>query len=569
MTSIVRKVGRRVKRLVTPPAPPPAPAGAEYYPDWPKLLGQDWRQWQSAIKRARGGPRILIPTSVGGHIPGAVFESLLAVALTLRGAEVHILLCDQHLPACLYLILDNTPDPAAFARNGIEPNMCRQCFRPADYMFRNLGLPVHYFSQLITADEAEAARQTAAAIPLKEVGAYMHAGVRVGEHATAGALRYFARGDFEGEPLAEPILRRYLRAALLSLYATQRCLRQLTIEAAVFNHGIYVPQGIIGEVARQAGVRVVNWNVAWRKGCFIASHGDTYHHTLMTEPVGDWEGMVWTPQHEAQVLAYLRSRWQGTQDWIWFHDAPQEDEAAILREAGLDRSRPIIGALTNVIWDAQLLYPANAFPNMQTWLFETIRYFERRPDLQLVIRVHPAEIRGTVPSRQRVVDEIQRQFPVLPGNVHVIPPDSQISTYALMAFCNAAIIYGTKMGVELSSQGLPIIAAGEAWIRNKGLTHDAHSVQEYFALLDQLPFAGPLDPTTMQRARKYAFHYFFRRMIPVTTIKPAPGPAAYQVQINRLDDLRPGRDRGLDILCQGILSGSRFTYPADTELAPN
>ena len=569
MTSIVRKVGRRVRRLVSQPPTPPPPSGAEYYPDWPKLLGQDWRQWQSAIKRARGGPRILIPTSVGGHIPGAIFESLLAVALTLRGAEVHILLCDQHLPACLYLILDNTPDPAAFARNGIEPNMCRQCFRPADYMFRNLGLPVHYFSQLVTADEAETARQIAADIPFGEVAAYQHAGVRVGEHATAGALRYFARGDFDGEPLADPILRRYLRAALLSLYATRRCLRQLAIEAAVFNHGIYVPQGIIGEVARQAEVRVVNWNVAWRKGCFIASHDDTYHHTLMTEPVQEWEDMVWTPRHEAQVLEYLRSRWQGSQDWIWFHDAPQEDEAAILREAGLDRSRPIIGALTNVIWDAQLLYPANAFPNMQTWLFETIRYFERRPDLQLVIRVHPAEIRGTVPSRQRVVEEIQRHFPRLPGNVHVIPPASQISTYALMAFCNAAIIYGTKMGVELSSQGLPIIAAGEAWIRNKGLTHDAHSVREYFELLDQLPFVGPLDPTTVQRARKYAYHYFFRRMIPVTTIKPAPSPAAYQVQVNRLDDLRPGRDRGLDILCQGILSGSRFTYPADTELAQN
>ncbi len=48
-----------------------------------------------------------------------------------------------------------------------------------------------------------------------------------------------------------------------------------------------------------------------------------------------------------------------------------------------------------------------------------------------------------------------------------------MSTYALMSLCNSAIIYGTKMGVELTSVGLPVIVAGEAWIRNKGLTHDA------------------------------------------------------------------------------------------------
>jgi len=262
MTSLVRKVGRRVKRLVAPPPPPLPPSGAEYYPDWPKLLAQDWGKWQAAVKQARGGPRVLIPTSVGGHIPGATFESLLAVALTLRGAEVHILLCDQQLPAFLYLVRDNTPDPAAFARDGIDPNKCRQCFQPADYMFRNLGLPVHHFSEFITPDEAAAARQTAARVPFEAIASYQQDGLHVGEHATAGALRYFARGDLGGEPLAEPILRRYLQAALLSMSATQRCLRRLKIGVAVFNHGIYVPHGIIGEVARQEGVRVINWNLA-------------------------------------------------------------------------------------------------------------------------------------------------------------------------------------------------------------------------------------------------------------------------------------------------------------------
>ena len=66
-------------------------------------------------------------------------------------------------------------------------------------------------------------------------------------------------------------------------------------------------------------------------------------------------------------------------------------------------AKPVIGLLTNVSWDAQLHYPANAFPNMLEWLVQTCEYFATRPDLQLLIRVHPAEISGFPPSRQPIL----------------------------------------------------------------------------------------------------------------------------------------------------------------------
>jgi hypothetical protein len=216
--------------------------------------------------------------------------------------------------------------------------------------------------------------------------------------------------------------------------------------------------------------------------------------------------------------------------------------------------------LTNVIWDAQLHYPANAFPNMLEWIIQTIRYFIKRPELQLVIRVHPAEIRGWLPSRQLVVEEIRQVFPDLPPNIILIPPDSRISTYAVMMQCDSVIIYGTKTGVELSSVGIPIIVAGEAWIRNKGITLDAQTVEEYFEMLDRLPFHQPLDEVTTRRARQYAYHFFFRRMIPLGSMKPNPGWPPYQVDFSVLEEILPGRDRGLDVICQGILQGTDFIY---------
>ena len=57
---------------------------------------------------------------------------------------------------------------------------------------------------------------------------------------------------------------------------------------------------------------------------------------------------------------------------------------------------------------------------------------------------------------------LQSSVPRLAPNIFVVPPESDMSTYVLMSLCNAAIIYSTKMGVELTSVGLPVIVAGEA-----------------------------------------------------------------------------------------------------------
>jgi hypothetical protein len=287
----------------------------------------------------------------------------------------------------------------------------------------------------------------------------------------------------------------------------------------------------------------------------------------MNEPCANWEDVPWTPRLEADAMAYLESRREGSRDWIWFHERPVEDVGEIQRRLGVDFSRPCVGMLTNVMWDAQIHYPANAFPNMLDWALRTIEYFERRPDLQLIIRVHPAELRGTLPSRQPILAEIRRYYPRLPANVFVIGPDSNISTYATMLQCDAVIIYGTKTGVELASQGVPVIVAGEAWIRGKGLTLDASSAEDYFRILASLPLGRRLDAATVERARKYAYHFFFRRMIPVELTRPHKRWAPFLLDVERLDQCRPGGSAGLDVICDGIVTGREFIYREEQGLS--
>jgi hypothetical protein len=548
------------------------------YPDWQQALAAEPALWSAARNAAAGGPRVLLATSIGAYAHAVTLESALAAALTFRGAEVHALLCDGSMTACAECEASLYPNLARFVEHGPSSDLCRDCQWPAERVYRQLGLRVHRYGDWLTPEDRQCAKTTAAALPLDGIEGYTLDGLKVGEHAHAGALRFFASGSLADEPLAEPVLRRYLESAILTAFATRRLMRGVGFTSAVFTHGIYVPWGVVGEVARQERVAVSTWNVAYRKRRFIFSHDDTYHHTLMTEPREHWEQLELSSAQERELMQYLASRREGLFDWIVFHRPRTQDPAQIAREVGIDPSRPVVGLLTNVSWDAQLYYPANAFPSMLEWLVQTCEYFATRPDLQLLIRVHPAEISGFPPSRQPVLAELRKRIPRLAPNIVVVPPESGMGTYALMSLCNAAIIYGTKMGVELTSVGLPVIVAGEAWIRNKGLTHDASTPAEYFRILDQLPFAERLGPGLLARARRYAYHFFFNRMIPLPFIEPKAGYPIYRLKLESLRQLLPGQSQGLDTICDGILGKAAFVLrdpatrvspPSASELAPS
>lgn len=535
----------------------------ENLPDWGSLLAKEWRVWAKAKETAQNGQNILIATTVGGFSALSSLESLLAVALTLRGVRVHTLLCDAALPACLRVEYPTIPDPQVIADYGIRGRLCDDCQRTGEYLFDSLGLQNHKLGGFIDTASRQRASRFASEVLLEEIPDFQLDGVAVGEHAYAGALRYFASGNINNEPLGEVVVRRYLEAAILTAESLSRLTNEYSFASSCFNHGIYCPQGVIGEVLRRAGTRVVNWNIAYRKKCFIFSHENTYHHTLLEEPVSAWESMPWSAAAENEITEYLRSRWQGSNDWIWFHEKPDERFDRIAAELGLDRNKPIIGMLTNVMWDAQLHYRANAFPDMLSWVLDTIAYFAQRPDLQLVIRIHPAEIRGTLPSRQPLLHEISNAWPALPPNVKVIAPESPVSTYAVMERCDSVLIYGTKTGVELTSIGIPVIVAGEAWIRNKGVTLDASTRDEYLNLLGSLPHGRRLDEATRLRALKYAYHFFYRRMIPLDFMEPTGAWPPYRPSIESLEQLMPGADPGLDLICDGIMKGTPFIYLAE------
>ena len=100
-----------------------------------------------------------------------------------------------------------------------------------------------------------------------------------------------------------------------------------------------------------------------------------------------------------------------------------------LNKIGVDLKKPIIGILTNIIWDAQIIYKNNIFDNMVDWLISSIKHLSKRQDIQVVVRCHPGEVNSDRVSKQKVKETIYENFKKIPENLKIIDSDNNISTY--------------------------------------------------------------------------------------------------------------------------------------------
>ena len=541
--SIIREIVRAYRNL--------------YQPAWHKVS----RSLESKIfsdEASSSDKRILIVTGGGGYAAAKQIESLLAVALQIRGASVDVVLCDGVLPACFQTTIDWDSNEARFAKKGTSKINCHTCFSAAKKTYDSVGVNVIKLSDLLDKEDVDSTKIESSSINLEDIEGYTSDGIHVGEHAHSGCLRFYATSKLV-DPHADKVLRRYFSAALQAKRAAFNLFSRNDYSHVLLHHGIYVPQGVFVEVANHFNLNVTTWHTAYRQKTFIFSHGDTYHKTLMDEPPSSWDGFEFTNQKLNIITDYLQSRWSGKNDWISFSKQFSEPKSESLYSRSKKYDASIL-MLTNVMWDAQLHYPANAFPTMLDWILTTIDFFISKPNLELIIRIHPAEVVGTLPSRQLVIDEIQKRFDTIPSNIRIVSPEDPQSTYKLAENCDSAIIFGTKTGVELTAMGIPTIVAGEAWIRGKGLTVDVSSPEEYILELQKLPYRKKLSADMKRRALKYAYHFFYRRMIPLQVIERTSGHEVFTYSFQDIACLEEGKDPGLDLICNGILLKTPYVY---------
>ena len=151
---------------------------------------------------------------------------------------------------------------------------------------------------------------------------------------------------------------------------------------------------------------------------------------------------------------------------LW-QDIPVQGGEKARAALGLDK-RPVVLLATNVLGDSLTLGRQVFSKTMAEWISRTVQYFNWRPDVQLVIRIHPGEVLTHGLSMAEVVRQV---LPKLPEHIRLIGPKDKINTYDLIDVADLVLVYTTTVGLEMAMNGLPVIVSGKTHYRGRGFTY--------------------------------------------------------------------------------------------------
>ena len=362
-------------------------------------------------------------------------------------------------------------------------------------------------------------------------------GINIGLHAYSATVRFYASPFIENESYGLNILKNYFESALKVFFSVSNLLKSVHFDLVILNHGIYIPQGIIAELASQLNIKTLCFATGYRKNSFMVSFMKSYHFDFITRT--DFENCLQN-YSESKIKNYLLDRADGKQDWILFHEKSTNIDHKYLNY--FDDTKNNIILFTNVLWDADVHFETCYFNSMIDWLVETLNHLVQSDNNNLIVRIHPGELKGFVKSRVKLYDQLKVHLNInVFERIQIIDSHENANSYELAKYSNHIILYGSKLSIELAGLGYKVLVGGPSWTLNKGITVDPVSKSDYFEKLDQITELSfhKNNSVDLTKALKFAHYVFFDRCIELPFIEKNFGDPPIKILNKKIssDDL--------------------------------
>jgi hypothetical protein len=322
-------------------------------------------------------------------------------------------------------------------------------------------------------------------------------------------------GKSEAARLYRLRLERNLQAAAAILGWIQSLAPAQRPELLITPNGSILEMGAVYQAVRSLGIPAVTYEFGEQRGRIWFAQ-DSEVMLQETDPLwqarqdetlsqSQWEQIraLYTSRQNASLWENFARLWQGI---------PSQGGEQVRQALGLDE-RPVAVLAANVIGDSLTLGRQVFSKNMTEWLERSVQFFAGRPDVQLVVRIHPGERYLKGPSVAQVVQNAFGEAASIPAHIHLVQAPDPINTYDLMQIADVGLVYTTTVGMEMAMCGVQVVVGGRTHYRGKGFTHDPASWEEYFQTIDQALDAASRaaghSRQEIERAWVYAYRFFF------------------------------------------------------------
>lgn len=521
---------RRVAATAVPPKP-----------DAERVLFMSWRGWSTHL----------------------AIETVLAHAVQRRGGAPIFAYCGGRLPICDVMPVDAAP-----------PMPCHSCREYAEGAIRAAGFEsVALHDVLDVGLSVRIARKRVAALTtVRECEAYADQGLEIGRLVRVSVAWFLSRGTLIDTPQVVDAYRSFLVSGLVVARGLRAILDRTGAERVFMLNGTFFAEAVMSALAAQRGLPFGTYEKGFIPDGIVMTPGAAASRLLL--PEGTWESARETPLTDVEserLDRYLDARRRGGGSLDNFWRERNEDVSRIRQELRLGAGRPLLVMFCNILWDSAVLERDIAFASMGDWVVAGIQWAEAHPDVDLVIRLHPAEVGlRNHPTRERMADHIAANVKHLPSNVRVIQSEDTTSSYVLMDEASIGLVYTSTVGLELAARGVPVVVAADTHYRARGFTADPMTPDGYWAEVDRLldhPPGSAARAHSRELARRYAALFFFRFHNVLDAVHEE-GRSRPQIRLVDASDLDPGRNATMDRVVAGILDGTSTVAPSSGSALP-
>jgi hypothetical protein len=472
-------------------------------------------------------------------------EYMLAMALRLRGHDVRGVLCDGLLPLC---------------EMNLGPQERQPCEVCSSWLARYedaFGFDFDRLTDFLSEEDLDRARELVVKTRTDDLPSLVVNGISVGRLARLELQRYYHGYVFD---LSGEVLKAYQQwvvAGILLTWLFERALDQTSPDILITSSGMTLLAGCAFELARKRGIRVVTWDTSGLgMDRLMFSHNKPADNIILDDVWPQVSGQSLSQKQLKDLDEFMR-RWSRSENTPFpYNPKPLEDEKIIQKQLGLRLGSLTVVAFTNVSWDMAVVERDIGFKSMYDWIFRLVDYAITRPEMDLIIRAHPAEKKMPPgqQSRTQVISEINQRYKDLPSNIKLIEGDNPISSYTLAKMAQVVILYASTLGLELAVNGTRPWIAGDMNYRGKGFTLDLTSKEHMYGLLEKNIFNNRLQEDEVKLAQRFAYLWFFRHVFSNPFVKTNDN----SFFLESFRALAPGGNLVIEDLCDALLAGKPF-----------
>lgn len=510
---------------------------------------RSYRKMRSMYPRKASKEKILF--WVPGGMPLMLHvEMAIAAALKIRGYQVHAIICDGVLKACVRReVTDNQPISD-------WPKLCQACRADCSAYLDQMGIEYSYIGDYIDSDTIVTYREQINSISYKDIDLLQLNRIVVGKNIKSSIFRFY-----KGYPISdENVINEYALSGLISAEAAKNALDTIQPDKVFMSHGTYVDWGPALHTAIQRKIPVFSWMASylpWR--FYFRQIQDPLRIDMHNISTRAWEKAKLeelTGTQVSKLQGYLHARYTENSSFDMRKFMQYSGHIDQLKSSfQLDSNKKIIGIFAHINWDCVTDYSPMLYDTFDNWIRDTLKIISINSEVQWLLKIHPAEAWDNPESG--IESLVRKEFPHLPEHIKILGANAQISPLDFMDLIDGGVtVYGTS-GLEAALRRKPILLAGEAHYGQKGFTIDCKTIEEYHTNLLNIQNIRPLDSQQELLAKKYAYIYFLKRQIPLSVVKNKTSKW-WSFQLNRRNLLRKGADPVIDFICDRIVDGDDF-----------